>query len=112
MNEWILISLVAALEALLHYIPWKRFLRGRELPRLVAYILGVLALMTPFSIWLIEHDQLDVFIMLWKVILAGGITVTALYGLDHYVELVWRDMEASEREQVMTKQMRDKHVKG
>lgn len=54
--------------------------------------------MIPFTVWLFEHDNLETAIMLWKVIVAGGITVMALYGLDHYLDLWWKDMEATERE--------------
>jgi hypothetical protein len=98
MNEYLLIILAAALEAFLHYFPWRRLLRGRELPRLIAYTLGMLALMVPFSLWLIKLGQMHILVMLWKIILAGGITVTALYGLDHYLDLMWHDREVTERE--------------
>lgn len=85
-------------EAFLHYFPWMKLFKGNTLPRLLAYIFGVLGLMIPFTVWLFEHDNLETAIMLWKVIVAGGITVMALYGLDHYLDLWWKDMEATERE--------------
>lgn len=68
------------------------------MPRLLAYVFGVLGLMIPFTVWLFEHGEVLVATTLWKVIVAGGLMVTALYGLDHYLELTWKDMEATERE--------------
>ena len=98
MSEWILIALVMITEAFLHYFPWMKLLKGKTLPRLLAYIFGVLGLMVPFTVWLLEHSNVNVAVTLWKVIVAGGVMVTALYGLDHYLELQWKDMEAMERE--------------
>lgn len=98
MNEWILLSLVMITEAFLHYFPWAKLLKGRELPHLMAYVLGVMGLMVPFTVWLIEQNESVIVTVLWKVIAGGGITVIVLYGLDRYIELEWRDMEASERE--------------
>jgi hypothetical protein len=73
-------------------------LKGRELPRVAAYTLGVLGLMVPFSVWLYERGEIVVLQTLWMVIVAGGAMVSALYGLDRYIELEWRNMEATERE--------------
>lgn len=98
MTLWTLIALVMLSEALLHYFPWKKLLKGNELPRVAAYALGVLGLMIPFSAWLLEQNELEVFKILWMVILAGGLSVLSLYGLDRYIELEWRNMEATERE--------------
>lgn len=99
MSDWVLVILVMITEAFLHYFPWKKLLKGRELPRLLAYIFGVLGLMVPFTVWLMDHSTSYVALTLWKVIVGGGVMVAALYGLDHYIELIWRDMEATEREQ-------------
>lgn len=98
MNEWILVVMVIITEGFLHYIPWMKLLRGKELPRLAAYVLGMLGMMLPFTVWLIQNSETHVVLALWKVIVSGGLIVFALYGLDHYLELTWRDMEASERE--------------
>ena len=82
----------------LHYFPWKLLLKGRELPRVAAYTLGMLGLMVPFSAWLWKRYEMEIIQVLWMVIIAGGLTVFALYGLDRYIELEWRNMEATERE--------------
>ena len=101
MNQWLLIILVMLIEALLHYFPWKLLLRGRMLPRLAAYTLGMLGLMVPFSAWLWQHGEQEVMQTMWLIVSAGGLTIFLLYGLDHYLDLIMRDIEATEREQKM-----------
>lgn len=100
MNNTSLIVTVMILEGLLHYFPWKMLLRGRELPRVAAYILGVLGLMVPFTAWLWERGEMEIIQMLWMVIVAGGLMVLALYGLDHYTRLEMRDLEAREEREL------------
>lgn len=101
MGLWLLILVVMLSEFGLHYFPWKKFLMGRELPRVAAYTLGVLGLMLPFTAWLYERCEVEVIQTLWIVIFSGGLTVLALYGLDRYCELSIRDVEATERETVL-----------
>lgn len=98
MELWMLIALVMTTELGLHYFPWKLLLKGRELPRVAAYTLGLLGLMLPFTAWLWLRQDVDVIQVLWMVIISGGLTVFALYGLDRYIELEWKHMEACERE--------------
>lgn len=93
----ILIALVIFIEGFLHYFPWRLVLR-RDLPRPLAYALGTLAMMIPFTIWLIDQRQGDIAGMLWLVIGAGGASVMAWYGLDWVIDLVWSVREASQRE--------------
>ncbi len=81
MNLWVVITLVMLSEAFLHYFPWKKLLKGRELPRVAAYTLGVLGLMLPFSAWLLDRREIFILQVLWFVIGTGGMTVLALYGL-------------------------------
>lgn len=102
MNEWTLIYIVVISEAFLHYFPWLKLLKGKTLPRLLAYVFGVLGLMIPFTVWLLSNkdvEAIETAVTLWKVIAAGGIIVFALYGFDHYLELEWRDRESTEREE-------------
>lgn len=100
MKLWtvIVIVMVMMAELGLHYFPWKMLLRGRELPRLVAYTLGLLGMMGPFTVWLWERGELEIIQMLWIVIISAGLIVFALYGFDHYLDLIMRDVEAAERE--------------
>jgi len=96
MNNISLIVTVMISEGLLHYFPWKMLLRGKELPRVAAYALGVLGLMAPFTAWLWERGEMEIIRMLWMVIVAGGLVVLVSYGLDHYLKLEMRDLEARE----------------
>jgi hypothetical protein len=103
-----MIALVVITEAFLHYFPWRKILRGRELPRIAAYTLGVLGLMGPFTAWLIEAGCYGTVSMLWLVIVAGGASVLALYGLDHVIELEWKVKEGAEREDQLKEQVSGK----
>ena len=86
----------------LHYFPWRMvpWLRGKELPRLPSYTLGLLGIMVPFTLWLIANNLADVAEALWIAVIAAGGTVFALYGLDHHFELEMRNVEANERESI------------
>jgi len=99
MNLSVLVLLVMITELGLHYFPWRMLLRGKKLPRLAAYTLGLLGMMGPFTGWLWQSGEFEIIKALWSVIVAAGMTVFALYGLDHYLELIMKDIEATEREQ-------------
>lgn len=94
-----LIVIVVAVEFGLHYFPWRMLppIRGKKLPRLAAYVLGLLGMMVPFTLWLMDHGKGDVVEVLWTVIVSTGIAVFATYGVDRYLDLDMRDVEASER---------------
>jgi hypothetical protein len=98
MNEISLVVIVVLAEGLLHYIPWRILLRGRELPRLFAYVLGLLGIALPFTGWLYQHNQMEILRVFWLVIFSAGSMVASLYGLDHYGDLVMKDIESAERE--------------
>ena len=98
MNLGVLIALVMISELGLHYFPWRMLLRGKELPRLAAYTLGSLGMMVPFSAWLWQSGEFEIIKALWIVVCSAGLMVFALYGLDHYLELIMKDIEATERE--------------
>lgn len=107
MKLWTVIVMVMLAESLLHYFPWRTLLKGKKLPRVVAYTLGMLALMGPLTAWLWEHGERHVIEAMWAVIFAGGLTVLALYGLDRYLKLELRDVEAVERETLHHKDLSD-----
>lgn len=98
MNVWEVIVIVILAQSALHYFPWRALLKGREIPRLGAYTVGLLGVMGPFTAWLWSQGMVECIQMLWMVIGSAGMTVFALYGLDRYMELSMRDMEAGERE--------------
>jgi hypothetical protein len=101
-DEVKLFVLVAFIEGFLHYFRWKHLLQGAELPRPVAYILGVLGLMVPFSLWLYEQHDIRVLVVLWGVILAGGIAVILCYFIDWVVDLIWDKRQALQRERALS----------
>lgn len=102
-----LILIVALIEGLLHFLPWRLWL-GRELPRLAAYTLGLLGMMVPFSLWLMDRGEIEIMQTLWIVIISAGATVFALYGLDHYFDLEKHKIESTQREQVMSRSLKGK----
>lgn len=70
-----------------HWFPWRLMLR-RDLPRLAAYILGVLALAGALT-WLFDQwrvagapGEWAYVAGLWAVILSGGAAVLVAHGLD------------------------------
>ena len=103
MSDELLVVLVVFIEMFLHYFPWRLVLR-RDLPRLVAYMLGVLGMMGPFTAWLINHNDSQVATMLWLVLGAGGFAVASLYLLDWVIGQVWGKREAEQREQLLQEQ--------
>ena len=96
-----LLVLVGLTEALLHCIPWKKYLKGKELPRLAAYVFGVLGFVVPFSVWLYFRVDTQILITLWEVIAVAGGTVFAAYGAEHYADLSTGDVESREREKLL-----------
>ncbi len=98
MNIPALIALVMTIEVALHYFRWREALQGHELPRPVAYILGVAGMMVPFTFWLLENSQIETARVLWFVIVAAGMAVILSYGIDWVADLVWKLREARQRE--------------
>jgi hypothetical protein len=102
-----LIVIVALAEAFLHYFRWRMILGGKELPRVAAYMLGVLGLMLPYTRWLSTRNivqALEAIKMLWIVIITGGLSVLICYGIDAVVDLAWGKREAEQRERVLMEQ--------
>jgi hypothetical protein len=106
MSEEQMVIYVVMAEALLHYFPW-HMLIGKRLPRLAAYTLGLLGMMVPLSAWLISHGESEITQTLWTVIVSAGLTVFALYGLDRYLKLERRDIEAEEREALVKRLIKE-----
>lgn len=105
MSKGVLVVLVVFIEMFLHYFPWRLILRGRELPRLVAYGLGVLGLMGPFTAWLLERGDVEVVITLWIVLPAGGLAVGALYLFDWAITQAWGKRESEQRERALMEKL-------
>jgi hypothetical protein len=88
-------SLIAALiELVLHWFPWRMAI-GRDLPRPVAYVLGVLGFALPLTcLWWMWWVLV---IELWIVIAAAGIAVMVAYALDKLIHTMRRGHEAVEQ---------------
>ena len=103
-----LIVIVAFVEAFLHYFRWRMILGGRELPKVMAYALGVLGLMLPYSRWLWMQGVVqaqEAIVVLWVVIITGGLSVLVCYGIDTVTDLAWGKREAEQREQALKEQL-------
>lgn len=77
--------LTAALLGFEHYFPWRKTL-GRDLPRVPAYVLGVLALLIPYSALLAWWSSWPALLAVWIITLAGGATVAGLYAFDDWLK--------------------------
>ncbi len=101
-----LILLVMGAQLGLHYFPWRKMI-GMELPRVAAYAMGVLGMSIPLTMYFVDRGQWDAVQTLWTVIVAAGLMVFALYGFDHYLETMRQNVEAKQREQLATSQLKD-----
>lgn len=71
--------------ALMHYLPWRGMIR-KDLPLLARYAVGVLALVLPLSVlWIVRADWSNLM-LLWAVVICGGMTVILLHVLDASIE--------------------------
>lgn len=104
MGNGVLVVVVVFIEMFLHYFPW-RLIFGKDLPRLLAYGFGVLGLMVPFTVWLLERGNQEIAIMLWLVLSAGGLAVGALYLFDWVIIQVWSKREAEQRERELMERL-------
>lgn len=101
-----IVIIVILVELGLHYFPWRMLIR-RKLPRPVAYTLGLGGIMVPFSLWLMDRDQIEILQTMWIVIISAGFTVFALYGLDRYLDLEKKEVEAGQVEVMLKKLIKE-----
>jgi hypothetical protein len=110
MNEGWLIATVFFIEVSLHFICDTEKLLGRKLHPIIAYVLGMLAVMVPFSFWLLEYGdcgRMHVFWALWKTIVAAGVAVLLSYGVESITDLLWKERHATERETILADQVKN-----
>ena len=55
-----------------------------------------------------DRGEVVIIETLWIVVMSAGFVVFAMYGLDRYLELEKRDVEAGQREQLSSDMLRDK----
>ena len=72
----------------LHYLPWQRIFNLPErFPHVTyRYVMGVAAIVGPFSAILIVQDQLYLLISLWVIVVFAGITTVGVYLLDGFID--------------------------
>ncbi len=108
----IVLTIVVAILLLLveHYWPWRK-ITGRDLPRPVAYVLGVAAMIVPLTGLLLRwHYDIPkwmgqpnssmavmMIIAMWGVVCGSGLAVIGTYVLDSWLEYRSRALVA-ERE--------------
>lgn len=103
-NVWIAV-LISALAILAeHYFPWRATL-GRELPRVAAYALGVLAIEIPLTILFVEWGLIPAALALWQVTAGAGLACLAAYAFDSWLAVRRAQMLAIEREQQLRKSL-------
>jgi cobalamin biosynthesis protein CobD/CbiB len=95
-------ALVSALILLVeHYAPVKA-------PHpIVNYVLGILALVIPFSGLLAFWQLWGALAAIWSVVLTGGLAVMAAYGIDHYLALHGRVKAAELEAQLLRPEVSD-----
>jgi hypothetical protein len=84
-----------------HYLPWQMMLK-KDLPKIPAYVLGVLAFAVPITVlftvipgWVSS----EIVLALWVIIIAAGLGTVGCYNLDTLVYHRARAEESEEREQ-------------
>jgi hypothetical protein len=86
-------ALILAVE---HYGPWEKILK-RPLKLYERYVLGILALLVPFSVLLIVWQMYSVLLALWAIVAVGGVTTMGMMALDAWIEISQR-VKMAERE--------------
>lgn len=85
-----------------HWFPWRLMLR-RDLPRVIAYVLGVLAIQVPLSGLILywrsccaHIGAVEYVIAIWVITVGGGAAVYSAYGVDWLLDTLRQRQELSE----------------
>lgn|SRR5574341_829093 len=106
LSDLILAAILTGLiELMLHWLPW-RLLLQRDLPRTIAYVLGVLGLLGPLSWLFYTWEYLQALEALWVVVITGGLAVHFGYGVDLLGVELARRKEAEERERALAERIK------
>lgn len=85
-----------------HYFPWRSVLQ-RELPRTGSYLIGLTAVLVPYTVLLTTYPgwiSIEIIGAIWAIALVALITVYVLQLIDGYLEQRARAREAEERERM------------
>ena len=80
----VLMALAISGQLAAHYFPWKRLMH-RELPRPLAYIIGVAIMITPYAVWLGMTGAYSNLVGLLVVVFSSGLAVLLAYLLDAWL---------------------------
>ena len=69
-----------------HWFRWDLWL-GRELPRIAAYVYGMLSILVPVTVLLMIWQLWPVVLLLWISTVTGGIVVVIAYFTDEHAVL-------------------------
>ena len=86
-----------------HYFPWQLLLK-RDLPRIPAYVLGVLAFALPLTVAYVIFPvwrSSEIVIFFWCACGAAGCATLACHNLDEMLRQRNRASESEEREQAL-----------
>lgn len=112
MNHYWFPILEASLFAMLltaveHWFPWP-LLMLKPLPRLWAYIMGMLAIAVPLTVLMLVRPSWPGFVYLWafwSITAGAGFGTVVGYGIDKALEHRSRALEAEDREKALLKEI-------
>ena len=85
--------------ALAHYFPWRFWFKRGRLPRLLAYVLGLLSIILPVSVALLfVATALDALILLWLAAASAGLGTLIPWWWDWHNRTELQRQDAAERD--------------
>lgn len=93
-----------------HYLPWGRYITGRDVHPVVNYVSGVLGILLPFSALAVYQAGNAAFtpwiaaFAVWIISIISGIAVAACYLIDGWYHNQTLIREANEREKLHREQ--------
>jgi len=73
-----------------HWFRWDLWF-GKELPRIAAYVYGMLAVLAPITVVLVIWQMWIVVVLVWTCAITGGMAVCVAYFIDDHVVLRKKD---------------------
>jgi hypothetical protein len=91
----------ALVQAVSHWFPW-RLVLGRELPRVWAYIVGVLGFLAPLTVLFWSWEAWMYLAALWACVVSSGLAVVLAYAIDGVANRVDMSHELEEIHEAKT----------
>lgn len=96
----VFLTLSAFSQIAAHWAPLARII-GRPLPKPIAYVIGVLGILLPYSVYMGVFQ--GVWWEVWYFVLASGIATILAYVVDYMLHLHARAKDAEELESYVAK---------